>query len=163
LFSCDHFVNWSDHLGNIRQASLADMLDSAKQETFGRSKKDLLPRYCRECQFLKYCWGACPSDRGARTPDGEPGLNHCCEGYRLFYAHTIPYFEAMAECLRHRRPAREFRVFMEQGNTRTTVRKGAKRLDMRVDQRPVSGGPKPKPNSPCPCGSGRKYKKCCGR
>ena len=23
--------------------------------------------------------------------------------------------------------------------------------------------PKPAPNDPCPCGSGRKYKKCCGR
>jgi uncharacterized protein YecA (UPF0149 family) len=23
--------------------------------------------------------------------------------------------------------------------------------------------PKVKPNDPCPCGSGKKYKKCCGR
>jgi len=27
---------------------------------------------------------------------------------------------------------------------------------------PVRTGPKVKPNEPCPCGSGKKYKKCCG-
>jgi preprotein translocase subunit SecA len=27
---------------------------------------------------------------------------------------------------------------------------------------PVRVGPKTKPNDPCPCGSGKKYKKCCG-
>ncbi|MCL2026279.1 MAG: SEC-C metal-binding domain-containing protein, partial [Leptospirales bacterium] len=25
----------------------------------------------------------------------------------------------------------------------------------------ISSGPKPKRNDPCPCGSGKKYKKCC--
>lgn len=30
-------------------------------------------------------------------------------------------------------------------------------------QRPVSRGKKIMPNEPCPCGSGKKYKKCCGR
>jgi uncharacterized protein YecA (UPF0149 family) len=24
-------------------------------------------------------------------------------------------------------------------------------------------GPKPERNAPCPCGSGKKYKKCCGK
>ncbi|HUT61335.1 MAG TPA: SEC-C metal-binding domain-containing protein [Phycisphaerae bacterium] len=28
---------------------------------------------------------------------------------------------------------------------------------------PIKAGPKPDRNAPCPCGSGRKYKKCCGR
>ena len=29
--------------------------------------------------------------------------------------------------------------------------------------RPVRAGPKVGRNDPCPCGSGKKYKKCCGR
>ena len=28
---------------------------------------------------------------------------------------------------------------------------------------PIKGDAKPKRNDPCPCGSGKKYKKCCGR
>ena len=27
----------------------------------------------------------------------------------------------------------------------------------------INNGPKVGPNDPCPCGSGKKYKKCCGR
>jgi uncharacterized protein YecA (UPF0149 family) len=29
-------------------------------------------------------------------------------------------------------------------------------------QKPVLSGKKPGRNEPCPCGSGKKYKKCCG-
>jgi preprotein translocase subunit SecA len=29
-------------------------------------------------------------------------------------------------------------------------------------KRPVKKAPKIGPNDPCPCGSGKKYKKCCG-
>ena len=32
----------------------------------------------------------------------------------------------------------------------------------RPKQKPIRRGPKVKPNDPCPCGSGKKYKKCCG-
>jgi preprotein translocase subunit SecA len=28
---------------------------------------------------------------------------------------------------------------------------------------PISGTKKPKRNDPCPCGSGKKYKNCCGQ
>ena len=30
-------------------------------------------------------------------------------------------------------------------------------------QQPVVKAPKIYPNDPCPCGSGKKYKKCCGK
>lgn len=32
-----------------------------------------------------------------------------------------------------------------------------------VEKKPVKTGPKVGRNDPCPCGSGKKYKKCCGR
>jgi len=32
-----------------------------------------------------------------------------------------------------------------------------------VNRTVVNGGPKIGRNDPCPCGSGKKYKKCCGR
>ena len=28
---------------------------------------------------------------------------------------------------------------------------------------PIAGDVKPKRNDPCPCGSGKKYKQCCGK
>ena len=32
-----------------------------------------------------------------------------------------------------------------------------------VEWSDLFNSPKPDPNDPCPCGSGKKYKKCCGR
>ncbi|MEM9327305.1 MAG: SEC-C metal-binding domain-containing protein [Bacteroidota bacterium] len=32
---------------------------------------------------------------------------------------------------------------------------------MSVDARTFSRAPEPSRNAPCPCGSGRKYKRCC--
>ena len=37
------------------------------------------------------------------------------------------------------------------------------RLQDRASQSPVTRGPKIGRNEPCPCGSGKKYKNCCGR
>ena len=143
LFSCDHFVNWEDQLGNITELPISEMVDGPKQTEFGLNKRDLLPKMCRECEYLNYCWGGCPAHRNIKTPDGEPGLNFLCQGYMRFYSHTIPYFKAMAECLRRQRPASEFKRFM----------KGSRfKMSQKVDR-----------NALCPCGSGKKYKKCCGR
>ena len=46
-----------------------------KQRAFGEAKRNTLPGYCRECEFLFACNGECPKNRMLLTPDGEPGLN----------------------------------------------------------------------------------------
>jgi len=35
-----------------------------------------------------------------RSPEGEPGLNYLCPGYKHFFNHVRPYMEYMAEQLR---------------------------------------------------------------
>ena len=45
-----------------------------------------------------------PSIASSRTPDGEPGLNYLCAGYKLFFKHVDPYMKFMANELRHQRP-----------------------------------------------------------
>ena len=40
--------------------------------------------------------------------------------------------------------------------------RGQESQQRRPKQKPIRRGPKVKPNEPCPCGSGKKYKKCCG-
>lgn len=95
FYSCDHYVD-SDHLiGNINHSSLEEFLDSERQQTFGKSKSETLPRYCRECNVLDMCNGECPKNRFINTPDGEPGLNYLCSGYKLFFEHCQPFISSL--------------------------------------------------------------------
>lgn len=105
LYSCDHFVEPDYLLGNIRQTPMAELVSSPQQRKFGLDKRATLPRYCRECPVLFACNGGCPKDRTDTTPDGEPGLNHLCAGFKAFFTHVDEPMRQMAELLRHNRPA----------------------------------------------------------
>ena len=102
LFSCDHYVDEAHRLGNIRETPLADLLVSPAQLAFGRAKRDSLPSDCRACRVLDMCHGECPRNRFALTPDGEPGLNYLCAGYKAFFEHVRPFVDAVAGAWRDR-------------------------------------------------------------
>jgi uncharacterized protein len=107
LFSCDHYVEPKYRLGNITQSGLGELVASYKQMQFGWAKRDTLPRYCQECEVRFACNGGCPKNRIRHTPDGEPGLNILCEGYRTFFNHIDPAMRRMSDLLRHNRRAAE--------------------------------------------------------
>jgi len=100
IYSCDHFVNKENLLGNIRKTSLARLLESPAQKIFGQAKLALLPVYCLECEVRDRCNGGCPKDRFIETACGEPGLNYLCDGYKLFFSHCQPFVEQVAEVWR---------------------------------------------------------------
>ena len=135
LYSCDHFVEPDHLLGNITTTTMVELVTSPQQRAFGRAKADTLPEYCRSCEVKFACHGECPRNRFTRTPDGEPGLNYLCAGYKSFFTHIDGPMRLMAQLLRSGRYADEIRdVFAAAGR-----------------------------NDPCPCGSGRKAKHCHGR
>jgi uncharacterized protein len=141
FYQCDHFVDPGHRLGNIRETPLATLIDSAAQAAFGRAKQQSLPRYCRECNVRAMCNGGCPKDRIIRTPDGEPGLNYLCAGYQRFFRHCRPYTEKMAALLWAGKLP-ELLMGQLRNEEASSVQKAGR-------------------NDPCPCGSGRKFKKCC--
>ncbi|MCB0113354.1 MAG: SPASM domain-containing protein, partial [Caldilineaceae bacterium] len=146
LFSCDHFVEPNYRLGNIQEIPLIEMVASAQQRKFGQDKRDLLPQYCLDCEVRFVCNGGCPKNRFITTPDGDPGLNYLCAGYRAFFNHVNRPMQIMAGELRHRRPpANVMRILAEEEAARRRQFAGVGR------------------NDPCPCGSGRKFKQCHGR
>jgi uncharacterized protein len=145
LYSCDHFVEPGYLLGNILERPLAELAASARQTRFGQDKRDTLPRYCRECEFLSACHGECLKNRLSKTPDGEPGLNYLCAGFKSFFAHIDRPMRIMAELLRQKRAPAEIMQMhaQEAAQARATEKTGR--------------------NDPCPCGSGLKFKRCHGR
>jgi uncharacterized protein len=143
LYSCDHFVYPENRLGNIMESAMAALAGSEQQQRFGEAKESTLPRYCRECDVRFACNGECPKHRFLTTPDGEPGLNYLCAGYKMFFHHVDPYMRFMAaELAAQRAPANVMRWLAEE--------------DVRARQGKTGR------NDPCPCGSGRKFKQCCG-
>ena len=146
VYACDHYVEPDYLLGNLLELPLLEMVSSEKQRSFGQAKQDTLPNYCRTCEVKFVCNGGCPKDRVLTTPDGEPGLNYLCEGYKTFFTHINPYMKFMANELRQQRPP-------------ANIMHVLKREDQKLRERISSLGR----NEVCPCGSGRKVKHCHGR
>ncbi len=107
MYSCDHFVEPKYLLGNIQKVHMLQLVTSEQQRQFGLAKRDTLPRYCRECSVRFACHGECPKNRFISTPDGEPGLNYLCAGYKDFFTHIDRPMRTMAGLLREGRFADE--------------------------------------------------------
>jgi uncharacterized protein len=101
VYSCDHFVDEAHRVGNIRATPLVELLESPVQHAFGNAKLETLPRSCRSCEVKAMCNGGCPKNRFAQAPDGEPGLNYLCAGYRRFFTHCRPFVDQVAALWRY--------------------------------------------------------------
>ncbi|MDD1707323.1 MAG: anaerobic sulfatase maturase, partial [Methanoregulaceae archaeon] len=55
IYSCDHFVDRDHLLGNILKVPIIELVNSDWQRQFGRNKRNMLPKYCRECPVLFAC------------------------------------------------------------------------------------------------------------
>ena len=96
MYACDHYVFPEYKIGNIKTHTIYEMVFSQKQLNFGADKFEKLPTQCKQCEFLKVCYGECPKNRIIKTATGESGLNYLCQGYYAYYKHTKPYMEYMA-------------------------------------------------------------------
>ena len=141
LYSCDHYVCPETRLGNIMETQIRALMNSPAQSGFDSNKRQTLPANCRNCEVRFACNGECPKHRFMRTPDGERGHNYLCAGYKTFLEHIDPYMRFMAAELRNKRAPANVMDWIRE-NDALRIRPGR--------------------NDLCPCGSGRKYKKCCG-
>ncbi|MBN1532778.1 MAG: anaerobic sulfatase maturase [Spirochaetes bacterium] len=95
--------------------------------------KSHLTAKCQGCPWLWICRGGCTKDR-LRDPL-DRGLNHFCGAFEAFFRHADGRLRDIIVEWKRRQGA-----------------SGAAALPPQVGR-----------NDPCPCGSGLKYKKCCGR
>ena len=144
LYSCDHYVYPRNKLGNILETPLGELMTSEKQRQFGRAKLDHLPECCMACEVRTACHGDCPKHRFISTGDGKPGVSYLCPAYKQIFTHMAPYLGAMADLIRAGRPASEVMAMVN-------------------NQMTEENGKTPSRKAPCPCGSGKKYKHCCGK
>jgi uncharacterized protein len=136
VFPCDFFVEKRLQLGNVMTDTWSALEASPLYREFG-SRKRLWNPACDTCRHQSICAGDCLKHRFC-VEGGDPRrLSHLCAGWRQFYDHALPRFQELA---------------------RQVV------ADRHRQEPPQSSSPAvPGRNEPCPCGSGKKYKRCCGQ
>jgi uncharacterized protein len=145
LYSCDHFVEPNYLLGNIKDEHMLELVASEEQFRFGQDKYDTLPKYCLQCPVLFACNGECPKNRFSLTPDGQPGLNYLCAGYKGFFQRVDEPMKILAMLMNSGRPASD--VMTIQAEKKEALSKAYQTT--RAEQ-------------PCPCGSGMIFQQCHG-
>ena len=139
VYSCDFFVEPSGLLGNLGEESLLGMLNGDLQTAFGHQKVRLSTN-CKDCRWLVQCRGGCTKDRLAGSDERRE--NYLCASYRMFFEYSDERFRTLADQWRKRQCTSE-------------------QIDG-PDEKARPGSGKVGRNAPCLCGSGKKYKKCCG-
>lgn len=132
-YPCDFYISPEWKLGNVGGDAPGEVAQRPKYREF-LTLKERLPPQCRGCRHLDLCHGGCPRDRTWRS-DGRPdGPDYFCAAYRRLFEHAHERLALLARRLRA-------------GWLADHVRTGA---------------PWPARNGDCVCGSGRKFKHCCG-
>ena len=153
VYPCDFFVESEWKLGNVLTDRLDHLLNGETMTAFGRIKTRM-PVECAECHWYRHCYGGCTKDRIKDPLDR--GSNHFCEGFKMFFQHADKTFKRLAGRWRRQQD-------------REALREARERSAASREQRSHAAQPSPYAaagvgrNAPCPCGSGRKYKHCCGR
>jgi uncharacterized protein len=133
VYPCDFFVYPEWKLGNIRKDPFQTIAANLRWQEF-MTMKARLSRSCRDCRWLLFCHGDCPK---FRTSDqgGLAGVSAFCSARRMLFEHMEPHLKSIKErALKARRQ-------MEALATPARIAR----------------------NDRCRCGSGLKYKRCCGR
>jgi uncharacterized protein len=138
VYPCDFYVENKWHLGNVMERPLVEMFNSDRERSFAEIKCTY-PEACKRCRHLELCRGGCPKDR-LTAGGGKYGRpTFLCEGLKIFFDHTQERMQGLAAevAARQQPPA---------GHPTGAA--------------PVANGSISR-NAPCPCGSGKKYKRCC--
>jgi uncharacterized protein len=138
IYPCDFFVEKDLRLGNILDSEWSTLDHSDAYRDFGQMKAQW-HEACGRCPWLSICAGDCLKHRRIGPGRDPRSLSRLCAGWQRFYAHALPDLRTLAETIRRDREAQHRQMFGQR----------------------AQGAP-PGRNHPCPCGSGKKYKKCCG-
>ncbi len=134
-YPCDFFVYPQWKLGNIMSHSIQDILGSPIRNAFSMVKQNTVDE-CNGCSIKDFCMGDCPRYRVNSTMNAMNALNKSeyCTAWKVVYEHFQRYEGELQQRIRRLQKS------IQSGSFFHTQR-----------------------NDSCPCGSEKKFKKCCGR
>lgn len=169
VYPCDFFVDEPYLMGNVRETTLTRMLQGKPFRSFVKPAESI-PAFCEDCEWLAVCHAGCYRHRGklGLDADAEPYL---CAAKKRIFGHV---FERLRDLIQ--KPQKpELHAFLNRiGRDVATGRlgptgspQGQPGARPQAPARPpnaAEGSPRGRSrNAPCPCGSGRKFKHCCGK
>ncbi len=143
IYPCDFYVRPELKLGNIFDTTWQEAQESKLYHDFGTMKTKWHSE-CDSCDCLDMCSGDCLKHR-FYAGHGPENLSFLCEGWKRFIRHTREPFEKLAAEVKQRQQQEE--------DMRRKQTRQANPQQFATTNR----------NDPCPCGSGKKFKKCCGK
>ena len=133
VYPCDFFVQDDLLLGNIKNNTWEELLASDTYKKFGEAKAKW-NNECDLCPYLALCHGDCQKFRYG-APKSSKQLSVLCEGWKIFYTRTLSRFKSITDKYKS---------------------------DNQINSDYPFVFPKYGRNEMCVCGSGKKYKNCCG-
>jgi len=133
VYPCDFFVQDNLLLGNVSRNSWDEIINSKIYHQFGIQKSNW-NKQCNLCPYLCLCHGDCQKMRFG-TPETSNKLSTLCQGWKIFYTRTLPRFKSIADNIKK---------------------------ENRITTHDFYNLPKFGRNNICICGSGKKFKSCCG-
>ncbi len=142
VYPCDFFVRPEWNLGRVADG-IHELSHSPLRKKFA-TLKNAARSACGDCEWWDLCHGGCPKDRF--QIGGFDRRSPFCAAYQHFFSETADWFREEAArrveaCRREEEAGRRAAQAGRLGTAAGTVGR----------------------NAPCPCGSGRKFKHCCGR
>jgi len=145
VYPCDFYADPHYKLGNISKNSWEEIQNSPKYFEFTKKKLEW-HKTCCDCSYLKLCAGDCPRNRIPVAGDNDSrAYSWLCDGWKKFYLHTISEFKRLA---RTSQVERQKELIKKQRDTNKYRQIRSEKIGRNVS---------------CVCGSGKKYKKCCGK
>jgi uncharacterized protein len=168
VYPCDFFVEPRYRMGNVLEQTLEQMLKGPEFRAFVKAAEHV-PQMCRDCEWLGVCHAGCFRHRQKLGIEGED-KPYLCEAKKRIFSHVFSTLRDLIE--KPRRP--QLHQFLQDTARRVatgSIGQGGGPAAHRGQpaRRPAPGGRRqagaegaPGRNDPCPCGSGRKFKRCCG-
>lgn len=97
IYPCDFFVEPEWLLGNIKEVTLEEVINTETYKRF-RERKHTLDERCTRCKFLELCWGGCPKFRINKR--GEyTNYSYYCNSYQKFFTYADRYFKSLIKTI----------------------------------------------------------------
>jgi uncharacterized protein len=179
VYPCDFFVEPRYHMGNVAEQTLTRMLQGPEFRSFVKAAESI-PETCEDCEVLGVCHAGCFRHR-QKLGISQHEMPFLCEAKKKVFPHVFGRLKELIEDDEHptlkeflQRIGRDVALgrFGAQGQPQPAGPQApqARGGQQRPAPRPAQGGPgrangrgqAPPRNAPCPCGSGRKFKHCCG-